>query len=42
MIIPDRSLAELHLKLFAGERSSFSVLHAYLNQLEVLTGGLNL
>ena len=42
MVLPDRSLAELHLKLFEAELSSFSVLHAYLNQLEELTGGLNL
>jgi hypothetical protein len=42
MIIPDRSLKELHLKLFAGELFGFSVPHAYLNQLEAQEEGLNL
>lgn len=43
IIIPDRSLKELHLKPFRGELSSFSVPpHAYLNQLEAQEEGLNL
>ena len=42
MIIPDRSLKELHLKLFAGELSGFFVPHTYLNQLEAQEEGLNL
>ena len=40
-LIPNRSLAVLHLKLFEEELSSFSVLQTYLLQQGVLEGALN-